>query len=124
DGVHNRRILFFYESSSTDINVKLSRCAWKILSVYLKHSLIDNNANPGAVIAVQTFGDFQNFNPHLHIIATDSCFTGNRTFQVGHCPKPSDLEDLFRNEVLKMLKAEGKINDVIIANILSWHHTG
>jgi hypothetical protein len=23
---------------------------------------------------VQTFGDFLNFNPHLHIIATDGCF--------------------------------------------------
>jgi hypothetical protein len=26
---------------------------------------------PGAVIAVQSFGDFQNFHPHLHILATD-----------------------------------------------------
>jgi hypothetical protein len=26
------------------------------------------------VTAVQAFGDFQNFHPHLHSIATDGCF--------------------------------------------------
>jgi hypothetical protein len=27
-----------------------------------------DDAKPGAAIAVQSFGEFQNFNPHLHII--------------------------------------------------------
>jgi hypothetical protein len=35
-----------------------------------------------------------------------------------------DLEDIFQYEVLKMLKKEGKINDVIIQNMLSWRHSG
>jgi hypothetical protein len=38
--------------------------------------------------------------------------------------KPHDLEDLFRYEVFKMLKAEGKITDAVIENMLSWHHSG
>ena len=33
-------------------------------------------------------------------------------------------EGIQPNEVLKMLKAEGKINDAVIENILSWHHSG
>jgi hypothetical protein len=33
---------------------------------YLKTSSSDKNSVPGVVIAVQTFGDFLNFNPHLH----------------------------------------------------------
>jgi len=49
-----------------------------------------DDPNPGAVIAVQTFGDFQNFNPHLHIIATDGCFYGNGGFTVGPRPNPSE----------------------------------
>ncbi len=53
---------------------KLSRCAWKVLSTYLKAGMRYDDSAPGGVIAVQTFGDFQNFNPHLHIIATDGCF--------------------------------------------------
>jgi hypothetical protein len=35
-----------------------------------------------------------------------------------------DLEEVFLYEVLKMLKKEGKINDTIIENMLSWHHSG
>jgi len=35
-----------------------------------------------------------------------------------------DLEEAFQYEVLKMLKKEGKINDAIIENMLSWHHSG
>ena len=49
----------------------------------------------GAVIAVQTFGDFQNFNPYLHVISTDGCFSGNGIFRVSQCPNLKDFEDLF-----------------------------
>ncbi|RJP76527.1 MAG: hypothetical protein C4522_18270 [Desulfobacteraceae bacterium] len=69
-------------------------------------------------------GDFQNFHPHIHIIATDSCFANNGIFQKGQHPNPQVLEDLFRYEVLKMLKSEGKINQMVIENMLSWHHSG
>ncbi len=31
-----------------------------------------------------------------------------------------DLADLYRYEVFKMLKAEDKINDAIIENIVDW----
>jgi Pyruvate/2-oxoacid:ferredoxin oxidoreductase gamma subunit len=34
------------------------------------------------------------------------------------------LEALFRYEVLKMLKAEGKISDAVIENMVSWRHSG
>ncbi len=35
-----------------------------------------------------------------------------------------DLQEAFQYEVLKMLKKEGKINDAVIENMLSWRHTG
>ena len=60
----------------------LSRCAWRVLSVYLRQSVPDDSAAPGGAIAVQTFGEFQNFNPHLHAIASDGCFSDNSVFQV------------------------------------------
>jgi len=53
---------------------KLSLCAWRVLSEYLKASVSVDNPVPGCVIAVQTFGEFLNFNPHLHIIATGWSF--------------------------------------------------
>ncbi len=43
---------------------------------------------------------------------------------VSPTPKAKDLEDAFRHEVFKMLKAEGKINDAVIENMMGWHHSG
>jgi len=42
------------------------------------------------------------------------------------CPPPNtgELEKLFRHEVFKMLKAEGKINDVVIESMMNWRHSG
>ena len=103
---------------------KLSQCAWNVLSMYLKQGSPDDNAVPGAVVAVQTFGDFLNFNPHLHIVATDGFFDGDGNFISGPEPEPKDLEDAFRCEVLKLLKDAGKINGLIIENMMGWYHSG
>ena len=59
----------------------------------------------------------------LHVIATDGCFYGTGSFKACPTPNPKDLEDLFRYEVFKMLKAEGKITDSVIENMLNWHHS-
>jgi hypothetical protein len=103
---------------------KLSKCAWKVLSDYLKESVSVKNAVPGVVVSIQTFGDFINFNPHLHIVATDGCFYNDKEFMIGNVPNPSELEEVFQIEVLKMLKKEGLITDFIIQNMSSWAHSG
>jgi hypothetical protein len=103
---------------------RLSQCAWKVLSTYLKAGVPYDDAVLGCVIAVQSFGDFQNFNPHLHIIATDGCFYGTGMFIKGPTPASNDLEDAFRREVFALLKKEGMINDFIIENMMNWHHSG
>jgi hypothetical protein len=115
------RIYFMYDRK---LLTKLSRCAWKVLSQYLKQTVAYDDAVPGAVIAVQSFSDFLGFNCHLHVIATDGCFYGNGSFKTCPTPNPKDLEDLFRYEVFKMLKAEGKINDVVIESMMNWRHSG
>lgn len=103
---------------------KLSRCAWKVLSTYLKQSVPVDNPIPGCVISVQTFGEFLNFNPHLHIIATDGCFYGDGEFATGLVPKAEELEIPFTIEVFNMLQKEGKINSFIIDNMSNWQHSG
>jgi hypothetical protein len=99
---------------------KLSQCAWKVLNLYLTQAVPYDDAKAGAAVAVQSFGDFQNFNSHLHIICTDGCFYGNGSFKACPTPQAKDLEEPFRHEVFKMLKAEGKINDVVIENMMNW----
>ena len=86
--------------------------------------LFYDDAKAGATVAVQSFGDFQNFHPHLHVLATDGCFYGNGSFKAYPTPQAKDLEEPFRHEVFKMLKAEGKINDVVIENMMNWRHSG
>ena len=94
--------------------VKLSRHTWKAPGTYPKQAVHFDNAVLGTAIAVHTFGDFQQFNPQLHLIATDGCFFGNGTFTKSPESETKDLEALFRYEVLKMFKAEGKIGDADI----------
>lgn len=115
------RVYFMYDRK---LLATLSQCAWKVLSMHLKQGTSDENAAPGAVVAVQTFGDFFNFNPHLHIVATDGCFDSNGNFITGPEPDPKELEDAFRWEVLKLLKDAGKINDLVIENMMGWYHSG
>ncbi len=127
------RIYFMFDRR---LLAKLSRCAWKVLNLYLTQAIPYDSAKAGTVIAVQSFGlrlvgqaygsesDFQNFNPYLHVLATDGCFYNDAAFMVCQPPNTSDLEELFRYEVFNMLKAEGKINDVVIENMMNWHHSG
>ena len=115
------RIYFMYDRTLLS---KLSLCGWKVLNAYLKQAVPKAGAKPGATITVHTFGDFQEFHCHLHVLATDGCFYGDGSFMAIPKPDAMDLEEAFRYEVLKMLKTEGKINDAIIANMMSWHHSG
>jgi len=115
------RPYFLYDRSLLG---KLSQYAWKVLSCYLANGVSMNNPMSGAVIAVQTFGDYLNFNPHLHIISTDGCFDKAGNFMASVMPNADDLEPVFRLEVLKMLKQEGKITEAVIENMDTWHHSG
>lgn len=45
----------------------LSSCAWESLKVFFQAVVPENETITGAVIAVQTFGDFLGFNPQCHI---------------------------------------------------------
>jgi hypothetical protein len=66
---------------------------------------------PGAVIAVQTFGDFLGFNPHCHILLTDGCFYGDGgMFRVAPPLELKKLEAIFRHKVFRMLlKRSGQL---------------
>jgi hypothetical protein len=126
----------FYDGPQTIGQAKPMRLESEVLNLYLTQAVAYDDAKAGAAVAVQSFGlrlvgqtygsesDFQNFHPHLHVLATDGCFYGNGSFKACPTPQAKDLEEPFRYEVFKMLKAEGKINDVVIENMMNWHHSG
>jgi len=61
----------------------LSRCGWEALKDFYTTGVQDSKAVPGAVVAIQTFGDFPlGFHPHLHILVSDGCFHENDMFYV------------------------------------------
>ncbi len=102
----------------------LSRCAWESLKVFMQDVVPERNPVPGAVIAVQTFGDFLGFNPHCHVLIADGCFYGNGMFRVAPPLELKKLEAIFRHKVLRMLIAKGKITREMIALLPGWRHSG
>ena len=103
----------------------LSRCAWESLKVFLREAVHENDPMPGAVIAMQTFGDFLGYNPHTHILVTDGCFYGKKgMFRVAPPLELKKLEAIFRHKVLRMLLSRGKITKEMIAMLSTWRHSG
>jgi hypothetical protein len=92
--------------------------------VFLQEVVPEKDAVPGAVIAIQTFGDFLGFNPHCHVLVTDGCFYGNGMFRVAPFFEAKDLEHIFQHKLLKMLLSKGKITQDLVNILLSWRHSG
>ena len=84
----------------------------------------EKNPLPGAVIAIQTFGDFLGFNPHCHVLVTDGCFYGSGMFRVAPLLDLKKLEAIFQHRVFKMLLAKGRITRDLIAMLSNWPHSG
>jgi len=102
----------------------LSRCGWEALNLYFKKAVTGKKSVPGAVIAIQFFGDFLGFHPHLHVLISDGCFHENGMFTVSPAIDTKALELLFRHKVLRMLLGKGKITTHVIALMDKWRHTG
>jgi len=102
----------------------LSRCGWDALKVFFKEVVPEQEAVPGAVIAIQTFGDFLGFNPHLHILCSDGCFYGEGMFRVAPRFTSKTLEEIFRQRVFKVLLSKGKITEDLVDMLMKWRHSG
>ncbi len=51
------------------------------MKAFFQEAVSEEGAVPGAVIAIQSFGDFLGFNSHLHVLSTDGCFYGQGMFR-------------------------------------------
>ncbi|TRZ75934.1 MAG: transposase [Deltaproteobacteria bacterium] len=102
----------------------LSRSAWEPLKVFLQEAVPENDPLPGAVIAMQTFGDFLGFNPHTHILVTDGCFYGSKgMFRVATPLELKKLEAIFQHKILRMLLFKRKISEEMIRMLSTWRHS-
>jgi predicted acyltransferase len=74
----------------------------EIILICFKSTTSDPKTALGAVIAIQAFGDFLGFNPHLHILISDGCFHENGLFTVVPTIDVKVLKQIFRHKVLKL----------------------
>ena len=118
------KILRRYFLCNRSLLSELSRCGWESLKAFFQEAMPQEGAVPGAVIAIQSFGDFLGFNPHLHVLGTDGCFYGDGMFRVEPRFDTKPLEEIFRYKVFKMLLSKGKITQDLVSMLLSWHHSG
>jgi len=109
------RIYFKYDRS---LLTGLCQCAYRSLLTFLREVVGLKNGVPGVVMAIHTFEEYPHkFHPHLHAIVTDGLFRNTGTFYVMRQTDLKPLEDLFRVEVFKFLRKEGKITDELIQKL-------
>jgi len=101
----------------------LCRCAADSLKVFLRTVIGRKDGVVGAVLAIQTFGDYAKWHPHIHSLVADGLFLPSRTFHVMPRSSMKPLAEIFRANVLRMLKKEGLIDEDFIKMILKWRHT-
>ena len=65
-----RRCFLYDRRRLTD----LSRCSWVSLKAYFTSFAKRKAAVPGAVIAIQTFGDLLGYHPHPHMLISNGFF--------------------------------------------------
>ncbi len=73
-------------------------------------------------MAIQSFGDYARWHPHLHALVADGLFLESGYFFVMPKVDLRPLREIFRALVLKMLKKEGLIDDTFIKMLMSWRH--
>ncbi|MGA1825106.1 MAG: transposase [bacterium] len=74
-----RRLIYFRNDRT--LLTQLCRCAYKSLLEFSRITLSLEDALPGAVLTIHTFGDFPHkFHPHIHMIASDGLFLKNGLF--------------------------------------------
>ena len=94
------------------------------MKAFFQEAVPEEGAVPGAAVAIQSFGDFLGFNPHLHVLISDGCFYGNGMFRVVPRFETNQLEEIFRHNVFKMLLSKGKITQELVDMLMSWRHSG
>lgn len=92
------------------------------MKVFIKEVDQIDSAVPGAVIAIQSFGDFLGHNPHAHVLLTDGCFHDNGMIKVAPHFDAKALEEILRHKVFRLLISKGKITEDMVKLLKSWRH--
>ena len=117
-----RKNFYWHRESLND----LSRMAWKCTLAFMRGTL-KRNGRPGAVIGIETSGQFIDLNPHVHEITSDGLFDDNGNFYL--MPRCDDraracLQAMWENEVSKYVIRKQYVNRETVSKVLNFRHTG
>lgn len=98
--------------------------AWLSLRDVIRTRLGTPDGQPGVIIAIQTFGDYLNFHPHLHILITDGAFVGNHTFHALPRTDWQRVAELLQARVLKFFVRKKILTAPEARKMRQWHHSG
>ncbi len=101
---------------------ELCRIAARLLADAYEEAL--PGARPGLILFVQTFGDWVNFNPHLHVLAADGAFLADGRFAALPRVPGNLLAEGFRRAVLDFLVKNEALSDELRKRMLAWGHSG
>ena len=132
--VHHRHWIFTIPVSLRQLFLRerrllgiLPRCAFLAIRRTFAAVLGQEDARPGMVVALQTFGSQLQFNPHLHCLVSDGVFRKGGEF----VPFPvfdEDFEQLltetFRRLVLDALVTAHRLSEDFRDRLLSFRHGG
>jgi hypothetical protein len=106
-----------------ELLLDLSQCGAEALSEYIRSEL-GADTRPGIVVAIATAGDMLQWNVHLHVLASDGAFSGDRTFHPLATWNAETLMRLFRERVLARLVDKHAISQELAKRLLTWRHPG
>ena len=91
---------------------------WMRLRLDLPHGQL------AAIAAVQTFGDYLVFHPHLHVLAATGLIDSKNRFHLMPVESIEPLAELFRHRFLATLLREKLITAKKARQLLGWKHSG
>ena len=105
----------------------LTRCAYETVKRCYRAVLGRRDGVPGMVVAIQTFGNQAQWNPHCHCLVSDGLFLPGGEF-VPAPPYDEGMERLltetFRQLVLDALVSEERLSEGFRERLLSFRHGG
>jgi hypothetical protein len=104
---------------------ELARCAWASLKQYTQARFPDPGVAPGAILAIQTYGDQLNWHPHPHSLVSDGVW--DRQSEQFHPFGPLDYKvptGLFQHHVLEMLTRRRRLSREFADRLRSRHPSG
>ncbi len=102
---------------------RLSRCAWISLRQYAQEALGDGFV-PGAVVAIQTYGDELNCHEHIHLLASDQAWRPDGGSDSMGEVDSEVLTRLFQHQVLEAMVAERRLSRDFAQKLRAWHPSG